>query len=407
MDTETHHSFVLLGAAGDLAAKKTFPSLFKLYLGRYLPHNLAIVGCDGASFHPDVRSADDLWARRIGAQLQRDRGATERDLHEFRQLVSFVSVDLADAASVAALDSHVRARAAGCSKDHRVFYLALPSKVFGVAVEQLKVRSPSTSLDLPRSRLISLDLPRSPPQARCWSTSGACRVVVEKPFGRNGQEARSYPAAPASPPLRLRRLARSRPISPDLSPNLAQSRPISPDLARSRPISRATSPDLARPRPISPPQARQLSAQLARHLTEAETFRIDHYLAKTLVTNLLAFRFGTNPAWGCHLRPITAADHTCSAPRAANRELGRLFHADNVANVRITFKEAIGVAGRAGYFDECAPRPWRSPCARPRPHLACCAPFSLHPLTSPHPLPRYGIIRDIMQNHLMQVCRGA
>ena len=47
--------------------------------------------------------------------------------------------------------------------------------------------------------------------------------------------------------------------------------------------------------------------------------------------------------------------------------MGRLFHADNVANVRITFKEAIGVAGRAGYFDE------------------------------------YGIIRDIVQNHLMQV----
>jgi len=32
---------ISLGAAGDLAAKKTFPSLFKLYLGRYLPHNLA------------------------------------------------------------------------------------------------------------------------------------------------------------------------------------------------------------------------------------------------------------------------------------------------------------------------------------------------------------------------------
>ena len=52
----THHQ-VLLGAAGDLARKKTFPSLFKLYLGRYLPQNMAIVGCDGADFHPDVRTA--------------------------------------------------------------------------------------------------------------------------------------------------------------------------------------------------------------------------------------------------------------------------------------------------------------------------------------------------------------
>merc|ERR1711971_735391 len=39
----------------------------------------------------------------------------------------------------------------------------------------------------------------------------------------------------------------------------------------------------------------------------------------------------------------------------------------HIANVRITFKESIGVQDRAGYFDS------------------------------------YGIIRDIMQNHLMQV----
>ena len=60
-------------------------------------------------------------------------------------------------------------------------------------------------------------------------------------------------------------------------------------------------------------EARALSGELGAHLQERQIFRIDHYLAKTLVTNLLAFRF-------------------------ANRELGRLFHADNVANVRITFK---------------------------------------------------------------------
>ena len=41
VDRANHMTFILLGAAGDLAAKKTFPSLFKLYLGHYLPHNLA------------------------------------------------------------------------------------------------------------------------------------------------------------------------------------------------------------------------------------------------------------------------------------------------------------------------------------------------------------------------------
>merc|ERR1719161_2074335 len=53
--------------------------------------------------------------------------------------------------------------------------------------------------------------------------------------------------------------------------------------------------------------------------------------------------------------------------RFANSAVGQLFHSDSVESVRITFKENIGVEGRAGYFDN------------------------------------YGIIRDIMQNHLMQV----
>lgn len=88
--------------------------------------------------------------------------------------------------------------------------------------------------------------------------------------------------------------------------------------------------------------AQELSAQINRHLAEQQIYRIDHYLAKTMTMNILTLRF-------------------------ANRELGRLFHADNVANVRITFKENIGVEGRAGYFDS------------------------------------YGIIRDVMQNHLLQL----
>jgi len=88
--------------------------------------------------------------------------------------------------------------------------------------------------------------------------------------------------------------------------------------------------------------AKDLSAKLAAYLEERQIYRIDHYLAKTMVLNILTLRF-------------------------ANRELGRLFHSDNVANVRITFKEDIGVEGRAGYFDN------------------------------------YGIIRDVMQNHLLQL----
>jgi len=88
--------------------------------------------------------------------------------------------------------------------------------------------------------------------------------------------------------------------------------------------------------------AQKLTEKLGAFLAERQIYRIDHYLAKAMVLNILTLRF-------------------------ANRELGRLFHADSVANIRITFKEDIGVEGRAGYFDN------------------------------------YGIIRDIMQNHLLQL----
>merc|ERR1719240_730027 len=53
--------------------------------------------------------------------------------------------------------------------------------------------------------------------------------------------------------------------------------------------------------------------------------------------------------------------------RFANGFLGPLFSKASVASVRITFKEDFGTEGRGGYFTN------------------------------------YGIIRDILQNHLMQV----
>merc|ERR1719356_651113 len=89
-------------------------------------------------------------------------------------------------------------------------------------------------------------------------------------------------------------------------------------------------------------EANKLSKDLSTHLQEPQIYRIDHYLAKTLVLNILTLRF-------------------------ANREFGTLFHTYHVSNVRITFQENFGTEGRAGYFND------------------------------------YGIIRDIMQNHLMQV----
>uniref|UniRef100_A0A0E0K208 Glucose-6-phosphate 1-dehydrogenase n=1 Tax=Oryza punctata TaxID=4537 RepID=A0A0E0K208_ORYPU len=88
--------------------------------------------------------------------------------------------------------------------------------------------------------------------------------------------------------------------------------------------------------------AEELSSQLGQLFNEQQLYRIDHYLGKELVQNLLVLRF-------------------------ANRLFLPLWNRDNIANVQIVFREDFGTEGRGGYFDQ------------------------------------YGIIRDIIQNHLLQV----
>jgi len=88
--------------------------------------------------------------------------------------------------------------------------------------------------------------------------------------------------------------------------------------------------------------ARELLASIKQYWTEDETFRIDHYLGKEMVKNLLVLRF-------------------------ANVAMGACWDKNSISNVQITFKEPFGTEGRGGYFDE------------------------------------FGIIRDILQNHLLQV----
>lgn len=87
---------------------------------------------------------------------------------------------------------------------------------------------------------------------------------------------------------------------------------------------------------------RQLQKDLAPLFTESELYRIDHYLGKEMVKNLLVLRFG-------------------------NELLLGVWNSKHIASVQISFKEAFGTEGRGGYFD------------------------------------LIGIVRDVMQNHLLQV----
>ena len=73
--------------------------------------------------------------------------------------------------------------------------------------------------------------------------------------------------------------------------------------------------------------ARELNRVVRRVFDESQVFRIDHYLGKEAVQNLLVFRF-------------------------ANSMFERVWNRDAIDHVQITVAESVGVEGRGSYYEE-------------------------------------------------------
>lgn len=241
---------VIIGASGDLAARKLMPAFFALYARGLLPPE--------TRFYGFARSAltDADFRQRLAARLVCDElpgSVCDPRRQEFLERCGYEAGAYDDAAALGRLRRRMAADAGAAF--HTLYYMAVPPSLFapvGAALRQTGAL-------------------RAGGAGEPWT-----RVVVEKPFGSD----------------------------------------------------RRTSDEL--------------TAALRRVFSEEQTYRIDHYLGKEAIQNLLVLRF-------------------------ANTVFEPLWNRRFIRHVHVAWSEDLSLAGRAGYFDS------------------------------------YGIVRDVMQNHLTQM----
>jgi glucose-6-phosphate 1-dehydrogenase len=117
---------------------------------------------------------------------------------------------------------------------------------------------------------------------------------------------------------------------------------ISANLSRARLIAPKDRVVLEKPLGVDLASAQKINREVAQYFDEQQVFRIDHYLGKETVQNLMVLRFG-------------------------NAIFEPLWRAPFIKSVQITVSETVGVGSRAGFYDGA------------------------------------GALRDMVQNHLLQL----
>ncbi len=249
-------TFIIFGASGDLTKRKLIPALYNLACHKLLPPDFSVIGFAVTPMD------DNAFRETVKQSLIQSKEANPYDARiwdEFAKHLYYITADFLAPEGYVTLKQRLEDIEGRTEHpDNRLYYLATPPSLFPEIINRLGSNNLVTG------------------EAKANAHNGWTRIIIEKPFGRDLDSARS------------------------------------------------------------------LNTNIHNVFKEEQIYRIDHYLGKETVQNILAFRF-------------------------ANSIIEPIWNRRYVDHVQITAAETLGVEHRGGYYEES------------------------------------GALRDMFQNHLLQV----
>ncbi|WP_334331614.1 glucose-6-phosphate dehydrogenase [Companilactobacillus sp. HBUAS59544] len=170
MAKEKSAIFIIFGGSGDLAHRKLYPSLFRLYKSGFLKDHFAVIGTARRPW------SDDYFRETVVTSLKDYFDDSEGVMTEFAKHFFYQSHDVNDSEHYIALKNLASKLDDQFEAGHnRVYYMAIAPRFFGTVAEHINSEG--------------------------LKASGYNRLVIEKPFGRdldsacelNGNISKAFP----------------------------------------------------------------------------------------------------------------------------------------------------------------------------------------------------------------------